>query len=256
MSPNETSTPSPVVLDTNVFLDIHSCHDINRKYFELGVEGIDEPGAVYRRARARESILLAAYLNKIGGVTHSLSNEAIDRLTELVPPDAEETPETQPEKHFTTNFIHFVKDFVLPNWRPSIVAPKDEKPTGNAADAWLVAYAKEQGFPLVTNEGFKPTGYVEGKIVKRAREAGVEVFTPRDFYEGKMDVESEIDAFLQRFRDGAREYLRGRTDKTYLVLQWMEGALQARLAWGDGGPRDAGTGYGVTVHQGDRRSRK
>ena len=55
------------VVDTNVLLDIYSCHDVSNSYeqgAQIDTEAfVDSGEAVYRRARARESLILAMYFH-------------------------------------------------------------------------------------------------------------------------------------------------------------------------------------------------
>lgn len=78
------------VVDTNVLLDVYSCHDVAKTYDDvhsrLGVAAVDERSVVYRRARAQESLWLAIYFNKIGATTFSLHHESVELLTARVPP--------------------------------------------------------------------------------------------------------------------------------------------------------------------------
>ena len=71
-------------------------------------------------------------------------------------------------------------------------------------------------------------GIVDEKLRKRAQDAGVQVFTPREFCQGKLDETEEISAFLQRFREQAVRYLEARQrelgpDKGYEVISLMDG---------------------------------
>ena len=132
------------------------------------------------------------------------------------------------ESDFTTVFVHFVKESLLPDWMP--LAPTEPgTEAGNQADAALVAYARDNALPLITNEGYTMTGVVDAKMRKLAREAGVAVFAPREFYAGKLVEDDEIEAFLQRFRDEAPGYLatrraeHGAEDKMNEVLEWVFG---------------------------------
>jgi hypothetical protein len=179
-----TSTPQPkfvAVVDTNVILDTHSVHDVMGAY-DKRFSDRDAPELVFRRGRARESLLAMIYLNKIKATTFSLHSELLDQLTKVAPPDA--TPGTVFEADFTRMFIWFVKDYVLPDW-DSQVATKPGGERANAADAALVEAAKEFGVPLITNEGFTKDGYGEGKIGKRASVAGVTWYHPRKYPRGR-----------------------------------------------------------------------
>ena len=85
------------VLDTNAFLDVYSCHDVLRDYealyTNLGQAAAEDPKCVYRRARARESLLLAIYLHQLQGATVTLQDELLKQLEGAAPP---RTPEGTP----------------------------------------------------------------------------------------------------------------------------------------------------------------
>jgi hypothetical protein len=232
--------PTLAVLDTNVFIDIHSCHDLkgtfDRLHSSLGDAAIDEPVVEYRLRRARESLLLAMYLNKISATTYSLHNEAVELLMLKAPP----SPGGHAmESDFTTVFVHFVKDYVLPDWSPTMPTEPGSE-ASNEADRALVAYAKDNGLPLITNEGNTPDGIIDEKMRKLARDAGVAVFAPFEFYDGKINETEEVDAFLARFRHEAPRYLSARNerDEMWKVLQWIEGYYRMVLR-GEVAGRDA-----------------
>jgi hypothetical protein len=215
------------VVDTNVILDTHSIHDVMGAYDREHAD-LDAPDLVFRRARARESLLAMVYLNKIKARTFSLHSELLEQLTKYAPPEA--TPGTQFESDFTRMFIWFVKDYVLPDWDSRLPRePGGER--ANGADAALIDAAKELGVPLITNEGFNKDGYGEGKIGKSAAAAGVTWYHPRTFYEGKIDEATESKAFLDRCRAEAPRYLddlwtkRGR-DKSDELLKLVIGSYR------------------------------
>jgi len=232
------------ITDTNVLLDIHSCHDVLGTYYEaharLGDAAIDEPSVTYRRTRARESLLLAMHFNDVSANTYSLHFELVDLLTRRAPPAG--GGETM-ESDCTTFFLHFVKDYVLPRWSPGMPA-KPGTEVRNEADRALVALAVEHGLPLVTNEGYTQNGIVEQKMRKLAREAGVQVFAPREFYAGKIDEGRAIESFLLRFREQAPKYvaarrqMHGADDKGGQVLAWIYGYYRMILL-GETAVRDA-----------------
>ena len=200
------SGPFVAVVDTNVLLDIYSCHNIAETYTNVGESGMDGADALYRRVRARESLLLAMYLHKVQARTISLGAEAVTILKGRVPPE-----NRSPEATFTKMMAHVVVPRVLHEWQAMNPDPPGEE-KGNAADDALVAFAKEYRVPLITNEGFTPSGYAVGKIARRATVAGVLVFFPRDFYAGKIDEAGEIEDFLLRFHGQAPVYASGQAD--------------------------------------------
>jgi hypothetical protein len=220
--------PKPIaVIDTNVFLDIHSCYDLRTKVDELhkvhGNDAVKHPDVTYRIARAKEATLLAFYLAETNTHTFSLRGEAIDMLQKFAPP----APGGESmESDFVMTFAHFVGDYVLKGWR-SQVSARDEHVRKDAADRWLVGYAKRKGIPVITHEGYTQHGIVDDNTKKnmrgRCQEAGVAVFAPREFYAGKLDPEVASERFLDRFYRKAPQYLAGRTDKMEDVLRWVFG---------------------------------
>jgi hypothetical protein len=191
------------VLDTNVMLDAYSVHDIMGAYDKQHTD-LDAPELVWRRARARESLLALIYLNRMGWQTWGLHSELFTQLERVAPPGA--TAGTSFESDFTNMVIWYVRDHVLTRWEHHLPKkPGVEK--GNAADQALVDKAKELGVPLITNEGFSQAGYSEGGIGKRAGKAGVKWYHPRAFYEGRIDEVKEIDNFIDRLRVEAPKYL-------------------------------------------------
>jgi hypothetical protein len=191
----------------------------------LGAEAaIDQQSVVYRRARARESLLLAMHFNNIAATTFSLHFEVLDLLTRRAPPAA---GGATMESDFTNTFLHFVKDYVLPNWNPTMPTASGTEGR-NDADRALVEHARGRGVPLITNEGYSPTGIVDEGMRQLAMAAGVRVFTPREFYQGRIDEGAEIDAFLRRFREQVPHYLEVRRrevgkDNFHRVLEWVYG---------------------------------
>jgi hypothetical protein len=88
------------VIDTNVLLDLYSCHDFEAVVVKHGADlvAISHPDTIYRRARAREAVILAVYLDRIEATTLSLQHEALDLIQRHVPPTARTSFGTQ----FTT----------------------------------------------------------------------------------------------------------------------------------------------------------
>src|SRR5579859_7368776 len=79
------------VIDTNVMIEIHSCHDYTGKLHpalaQMGDAGWLEPKVWYRGTRARDALLLTLYLHEIGATTWGSHGELLDRLNAIVPPD-------------------------------------------------------------------------------------------------------------------------------------------------------------------------
>src|SRR5262245_16783308 len=158
MANDTTTTPNlqdvGAVLDTNVLLDIYSGHDLLAAYDNLGTEQPNAPELVFRRARARDGLLLASYLHKQRLTTCSLDNEFKNGLRMLAPP----TQITDFKCHFTTFFVWFVKDHIFPDWNAAFVEGNDAGLKGTACDTVLLDVARYNALPLITNEGFGVEG--------------------------------------------------------------------------------------------------
>lgn len=179
------------VVDTNVVVELYSCHDIARASADSKQDRID---------RARDSLVLAIYLDQVRATTYVLY-EAIEINRQRVPPGP--IPDSY-ELLFTTLFIWFVKDRVLARWQP-IAAREHDALRSNAADRHLEDFAYEHKKPLITREA---------KLTKRARARGVEVYSPREFWEGKLDVAKEGQRFLRRFDAERAPFARKYPDAT------------------------------------------
>ncbi len=76
--------------------------------------------------------------------------------------------------------------------------------------AFCAKLKRARSAPFDTNEGYTKDGVFDERLRKRAKEAGVSVFTAREFYAGKIDEAKEIDSFLLRFRDAMPGFLAAR----------------------------------------------
>lgn len=222
--------PKPLaVIDTNVFVEIHSCHDLRRDFerlhAKLGNAAIEHPDITLRMQRARESAVLAMYFHSIGAHTYSLRGEAIDMLQQLAPPAP---GGTSMDSDFTMVFAHFVLDYVLNDWK-SIADEVPETVSDDAADLLLIDYAKANDLPIITAEGYTRDGIVDDNKKRnmraRCKAAGVSVYAPREFYAGKIEPDEAIERFLERFAARVPEWLavRGKNDKMGEVLRWIFG---------------------------------
>lgn len=192
----EVSSKTPaVVLDTNVMLDVFSCHDVFDAYQRVGEGRLNEPELVERRARARESLFLAIYFHQNCVATYGLFDEARAILLERVPP----TAHTEFTNHFTVVVLHHVRPTLLSGWVPLGASNASVPLRGNAADQELVDYARRNGLPLVTSEGARRDGSVDtkNKMRKLASQAGVSVYTPGAFWAGKLDAAKATADFLR-----------------------------------------------------------
>lgn len=219
-----TNRPPVAVVDTNVLLDIYSCHDLVRSFdrAQTMAEGARaDPSFAYRLNRARESLLLAEHFHRLMASTCSLNAEPIALMQRCAPPAA---GGLDLRSDFTTFFVHFVREHVLAGWKPMVVNGADE--TANRADERLISLAKRYSVPLITNEGFSTIGLSETKLRKSAREEGVVALAPREFYGSQADEDELSEGFLSRFRAAAPPYLADREltfgkDEGPRVLEWI-----------------------------------
>ncbi len=202
--PNMPTRPPSVALDTNVLLDIYSCHDLFGTYERLGEQGVETAEATYRRARARESLLLAIALHRAATVTFSLGDESMKQMVERVPPDETDSYPT----HHSVIMINFVCPVLLEGWA-AVIELSDMPLSGNAADEALVDYAINHNVPLITNEGYGIGGVSPTKLRKKAKDRGVEVYTPKEYVaERKLDEDAAATSFIDSYRKNAPRYFR------------------------------------------------
>jgi hypothetical protein len=213
------------VVDTNVMIDLHSCHDHTRVLHpalsEVGDAAWLKTDVWYRGTRARDAVLLAIYLDQIKATTWGSHGEFVEKLAKIVPPAPEKDGGQDWELDFATNVIHFVREFLLANWTHAMPLPAEGE-RGNAADKWLVAEALRLNVPLISNEGLRIDGSIDQakNIRKLATGAGITVVTPRDFFNGRIDEVAAADAFQVRFIEQLNIYTRDRTDHLERML-WM-----------------------------------
>lgn len=219
------------VLDTNVMLEIYTCADLFNTYRDRNItlaDIDDNDHAVRRRARAQNSILLADYLHHTGARTYGLTSEFLAKLQAIVPPDAgdDKTSDEGLLRHFnlmiTKQVIHFLKDNVLSDWQHE-GARKPDGLRSNPADKALIAFAKERGLPLISNE-------TVGKMRRTALADGVAIFTPGEFIADKVDRATAIPAFLGRFEAATVSYIAAEPpaerEQTKESLLWMHGVYK------------------------------
>ena len=221
--PTSEIEPSDItaVLDTNVLLDVYSCHDLERIYQD-GAH-VNDPRAIARRARAREALILGMYLSDIGATTYSVATEPIEQMHRHV----DQNNGAEFTYHYTMLFTNVVRSELLRGWKDALPPGHDPTMAGNRADDALVDFAAAHNLPLVSSEGLSHTGDIDEKkrVRKRAKGLGVPVFTPREFYEGKADEGRLIPAFLKGFEARAPVFA-ARHDTAAIILgsiQWMNG---------------------------------
>jgi hypothetical protein len=210
----DRNPPITAVLDTNVMLEVYTCHDVIDAYGKsidkfkaspdlhtsLGdLDIVFDTKVQSRLTRARESLLLALHLHRARATTVILRDEFDEKLHELVPI----TPSGSLAQSFTSTVEHLVHKAMLCDWR--VVA--DASPgtqRSHEADRDLLRFARAAGVPLISNEGRRPDGTIDWdgrKIPARAKAAGVIACSPREFC-GALDEATERDEFRVRFNSG------------------------------------------------------
>jgi hypothetical protein len=229
----DPNAPPDFIVDTNVWLDIHSCHDVSENFdalhAQIGDAAIDDPAITYRLARARDAALLAMYFHKIKATTMALTHEAIELLRRRSPPAP---GGSDLRADFTRAFAHFVHPFCLRRWT-SVITTEHGMVNANAADRAHVALARARSIPLISNEGLRRDGTIDhSKLIRvEAAAAGVTVLTPRQVFENQINEEEEIEAFLTRFRERVPVYLerRGIRDRMGELLGIIIGMYRMTL---------------------------
>lgn len=173
------------VVDSNVLIDAHSIHNITATPPE------DLAAREMRLLRAREALLLSICFHETRAMTYSLY-ESLAKTVELVPPKSI-TAETQ----YTIAVVHFVRPVALSRW--GLLYPDDVDPRKNEADRFLVDKAVEFRKPLVTHDA---------AMTRKARARDVEVFTPAQFFTGRMDETKAVRRFLLRYRNSMKPFAR------------------------------------------------
>lgn len=189
------------VVDTNVVLDIYSITDLSRAHESGGDD--DTPERLFRRVRLRESLMLAWLFHVTHAVTVSLPNELQRLAARHAPPDAKGTVELQ---HMQLS-IYLQKDLVLSNW-VALMENVDEGLVGSKADAALLDLCRKYRAPLITNEGYSVAGVSDSHGLRaKAISAGIRVFTPRQYWSGKIG-ETSTRKFLARYDAVSKRFVR------------------------------------------------
>lgn len=218
-APADTRPPD-LVLDSNVLLLIWSIHDLTKeaekaeKAEKAGAgSGALPAGLENRRQRAQDALMCAMACERDGLATGSLKSEPLRIIQERVPPGDHSL-----DAYYVQVFWHFVKDYILPNWHCGLFnAVNDRQLSGDACDDEYLRVAQENGLPLVTDEGNSPDGIREttnrGKrnLRGKAKDAGVQVFTPGEFWQARgLDPAEAKRVFFDRFDRHRSEYVRSR----------------------------------------------
>ena len=210
-------------VDTNVVLQIYSCHDIEVAYGEVDQATLAMPETAHRRRRVRAAVLLTIYFDETSAITYTLASEPLAVLVANVQPN----DATAFRTHFTTSFVRFVKDGLLSRWRIAEAVGGDGGVRGNVADQALLVFARHHGKTLITDEGNSPTGTVKkGSLRRRGEKQGVKVVTTEEFLtEHGADAAKLSNDFLARFQELAPAHIekQPRPDVAEAVLRAMWG---------------------------------
>jgi len=189
------------VIDTNVIINIFGCFHVSRHYDEPGMSA-EHPKSTYRRDRARQALLLAQHLHNTKATTFNIY-EPMTIVVREVNPEASDTF----EHHYTRIFANYIKDTVLPDWTMLQPDRPGNEGKGDKADSALVQHAQDYGVPLVSFEGFTPSGIdSNNKMRKKATAAGVQLLTPMEFY-SEADEQLLAALFYNGFKNGAKRYI-------------------------------------------------
>jgi hypothetical protein len=205
------------VVDTNVLLEIFSAHDVLEADVEHAWQ-VDRPKPLRRRARARDALLLAMCLHRIGARTYSLRGELTALIQARVPPGS-----IDDRIDYVDVFRGLVRPTALWGWKCRLGPPDDAR--GTDADDALIEFARAHGLPLITNEGIAEDGTRSTdprKIPRKALLAGVSVLRPGEFFADKIDTRRETSAFLAAMERGARDFVLAHRDRQ---------AATASLSW-------------------------
>jgi len=197
------------VIDTNVMLSLATCIDAANHYtkiFEVDPsEGAqaDTEESTFIRMRIREATLLAQYLHETGATTFSL-HEFERMVREKVELNFEKI-----DPHFALVWLDYTKPTLLNRWLLTTPIELNE-PTGSDADTLLVETAKEWDVPLISYEGLSTAGIDPDRkgMRRKAKQAGVRLVTPREFYWQDEQHELLLSAlFVTRFKSHAPDYI-------------------------------------------------
>jgi hypothetical protein len=198
------------VVDTNVLEDLYSWHDLFDHYNPEDGKSPDigDPKSVWRRARVREALLLACHFHNTRATTVSIS-EGERQLLEVADESgkAKDGSDQRHKAAYITIFLWLVQEHVLNGWTQGA---RRSNARGNDADEELMALAKEHSLPLITSEGYTPTGPVAKKMRLTGTQQGIQVLTAAEYlavFAKDMDQNAEAEAFLERFKAHVPAYL-------------------------------------------------
>ncbi len=214
------------IIDTNVIADVYTCASIVQTY-QAGPSTKETVQTLYVRARARESLILLWHLHCSASTSWSLPLESTRTILKIADPRAA----TDFGTHWTTWVVWFVKDYILDRWNSLSGRDANGELKGNDCDDLLLETSRLARLPLITNEGYTPSGISAAdpkKLRAKAIAAGVPVYTPRQFWSGKINPKRASRKFLARMDAKAPKFLKGHTRSPQVAktLDVMRGIYQ------------------------------
>lgn len=179
------------VLDTNVMIDVLGLHPSTNR----------DP---QRRTRAHHALSMCLILNRTASKTWHLHRELLRILkgSGFMEHDS---------LLYGTDFVHFVKERLMPDWSMHSDFDLDYGISGNDCDRLIVEQANERGAPVLSNEA-SPNGTIRAT----AKRLGVPVMTTADFCQQNPLSPEDWDAFFCAFSERLPEYVTeqgGRTEE-------------------------------------------
>lgn len=196
---------STVFVDTNVVAEFDTLADLfNLSDKHLTIEdSLRSPEFRYRQYRLKHSVLLMWWFAKNKIVAGVLGNECIDLVTGRLA-----VPKLPSQYTVAKAIYHVVRPFVWQGWHVAAVSTVNHALTGTDADDELLRVASEDNVPVITWEGFTPTGFVANpkKLRDKCKARGVPVFTPAEYLAAeRVDLEDQTRRFLFALNKGVRE---------------------------------------------------
>jgi hypothetical protein len=205
-----TNVKADTLVDTNVMMEVYTVVDLLKLGDELGSPEAARRSSKYmwRQERSKHSTILAFHLAQQRRVVGILGNEVVAQLEKLAGKPA--PGEDGTSYILAAALVRVVRECVLiPNgWREGGLIEVDHSKVGTPADGELLRVAIADKLPLITWEGFTETGFSDNprSLRNRAKAAGVEVYTPREFLDANnVNVAEECRRFVAACIDGVQQ---------------------------------------------------
>lgn len=213
------------VVDTNVLLAIFSWHDFiitgDTEVRRDPNATLLHPNIQFRAQRARQAFFLTLMFHERQWTTLMPLNEVVRLMTVRVPPasdrkdlhlrksEGDDASLAQAKLHFTTLYLYFVKDLLLPGWQPIGDPSEDLDKVGNQVDLLCLAQAEKERLPLISWEGHGPSGFNPSKLIPaQAKERGIDLVTPSDLLSReRFDPSAPLNRFFASWAEKATHFL-------------------------------------------------